>query len=117
MIDFSLEKDFTSYKKGDQIFTEGDDGDVMFGLVSGEVELRVNGRYLATIMDNEIFGEMALLDSAERSATAIAIKASTVAVISKERFLEMVKANPDFALEVMSTLAQRLRVELKLHSI
>jgi CRP/FNR family cyclic AMP-dependent transcriptional regulator len=87
MIDFSLEKDFTSYKKGDQIFTEGDDG------------------------------EMALMDSTERSATAIAIKPSTVAVISRERFLEMVKDNPDFALEVMSTLAQRLRVELKLHSI
>lgn len=87
MIDFSLEKDFISYKKGDQIFTEGDDG------------------------------EMALMDSTERSATAIAIKPSTVAVISRERFLEMVKDNPDFALEVMSTLAQRLRVELKLHSI
>ncbi len=117
MIDFSLEKEFTSYKKGDQIFTEGDDGDVMFGMVSGEVELRVNGRYLATIMENEIFGEMALLDMAQRSATAIAVKPSTVAVTSKECFLGLVKANPDFALEVMSTLAQRLRVELKLHSI
>jgi CRP/FNR family cyclic AMP-dependent transcriptional regulator len=117
MIDFSKEKDFSSYKKGDQVFSEGDDGDVMYGLVSGEVELRVNGRYLATIMENEIFGEMALMDNSERSASAIAIKPSTVAVISKDRFLEMVKANPDFALEVMSTLAQRLRVELKLHSI
>ncbi len=117
MIDFSLEKDFLSFKKGDLIFSEGDDGDVMYGLVSGEVELRVNGRYLSTIMENEIFGEMALLDNSARSASAIAIKPATVAVISKDRFLEMVKANPDFSLEVMSTLAQRLRVELKLHSI
>jgi len=89
----------------------------MFGLISGEVELRVNGRYLATIMDNEIFGEMALLDSTDRSASEIAVKPSTLAVITKERFLEMVKENPDFALAVMSTLASRLRVELKLHSI
>ena len=89
----------------------------MFGLISGEVELRVNGRYLATIMDNEIFGEMALLDSTDRSASEIAVKPSTLAVITKERFLEMVKENPDFALAAMSTLASRLRVELKLHSI
>lgn len=117
MIDFSVEKDFLSFKKGEEIFTEGEEGEVMYGVINGEIELRANGRYLATILENEIFGEMALLDKGPRSATAVAVRNATVAVIDKERFLQMIKENPDFALQVMSTLAQRLRVELKLHTL
>lgn len=114
MIDFQNEKDFASYKTGDIVFDEGDLGSVMYGVVSGEVELRAGGKYLASVRENELFGEMVLLDSRQRSATAVAVRDTTLAKITKERFLEYVAKDPSFALKVMGTLAGRLRVESKM---
>lgn len=116
MIDFQNEKDFVAYKEGDVIFSEGDLGSVMYGIVNGEVELRAGTKYLATVTENEIFGEMVLIDSRERSATAVAMTSTTLAKVTKERFLEYIVEDPSFALKVMGTLAGRLRVESKMRS-
>jgi CRP/FNR family cyclic AMP-dependent transcriptional regulator len=116
MIDFQNEKNFVAYKEGDVIFSEGDLGSIMFGIVTGEVELCADTKYLATVTENELFGEMALLDSRERSAIAVAAEDTTLARITKERFLEYIAEDPNFALKVMGTLAGRLRVESKMRS-
>jgi CRP/FNR family transcriptional regulator, cyclic AMP receptor protein len=117
MIDFQNERDFASYRAGDVVFSEGDIGNIMYGVVTGEVELRAGGKYLASVRENELFGEMVLLDSKERSATALAVKDTLLAKITKERFLEYVAHDPSFALRVMATLAGRLRVESKMRTL
>jgi CRP/FNR family transcriptional regulator, cyclic AMP receptor protein len=94
---------------GTVIFEEGDAGQEMFGVISGEVELRLrNGRVLILGPD-DIFGEMALVDSSPRSATAVAVAETTLAVVDRRRFLFLVGETPSFALQVMSNLAERLR--------
>jgi CRP-like cAMP-binding protein len=55
------------------------------------------------------FGEMALVDQAPRSATALAKTDCTVIPINEQRFLFMVEETPFFALTVMRTLTARLR--------
>ena len=81
----------------------------MFGVIEGEVELRLrNGRVLILGPD-DIFGEMALVDSSPRSATAVAVTETTLAVVDRRRFLFLVGETPSFALQVMSNLAERLR--------
>lgn len=117
MIDFQDEKHFVTFKANEVIFNEGDLGSVMYIVVSGEVELRAGTKYLSTVKENEIFGEMVLLDSRERSATAVAIVDTTLAQVTKERFLDCLKEDPSFALKVMGTLAGRLRVESKMRSV
>lgn len=117
MIDFQDEKDFVNYKANDVIFSEGELGRVMYGVVKGEVELRAGTKYLSTVGENEIFGEMVLLDNRERSATAVAMRDTTLAKVTKDRFLECIKEDPSFALKVMGTLAARLRVESKMRSV
>ncbi len=94
---------------GTVIFEEGDAGQEMFGVIEGEVELRLrNGRVLILGPD-DIFGEMALVDSSPRSATAVAVAETTLAVVDRRRFLFLVGETPSFALQVMSNLAERLR--------
>ncbi len=94
---------------GTVIFEEGDAGQEMFGVIEGEVELRLrNGRVLILGPD-DIFGEMALVDSSPRSATAVAVTETTLAVVDRRRFLFLVGETPSFALQVMSNLAERLR--------
>lgn len=94
---------------GQVVFTEGDSGTEMFGVVAGAVELRHGDQVLDTLGPDDTFGEMAIIDHSPRSLTAVAIEQSEVAVINERTFLFLVHETPTFALEVMRTLTERLR--------
>ena len=97
------------YAPGDVIFAEGDPGDKMYVIRSGEVEILLDDRVLEVLTSGGIFGEMALIDGAARVATARAKTACEVAPISEKTFLFLVHETPFFAIAVMRTLAARLR--------
>jgi CRP-like cAMP-binding protein len=94
---------------GSVIFSEGDSGAEMFGIVEGEVELRGTSGLIGRLGPQEVFGEMALVDDSPRSATAVATADTTLAVVDRRRFLFLVQETPMFALEVMSVMADRIR--------
>ena len=81
----------------------------MFGVIEGKVELRHPNGQVFEIGPDDTFGEMAVVDSSPRSATAVAVEDTTLAVIDKRRFLFLVGETPTFALQVMASLAERLR--------
>jgi CRP-like cAMP-binding protein len=97
--------------EGEVLFREGQRGSEMFGLVSGKVELRRGGEVVATVEPSETFGEMALVTDSPRSLTAVAVEPSCVTVIDRSTFLHLVRETPTFAIEVMRSLADRLRVQ------
>ncbi len=80
----------------------------MFGIVTGKVELKFPDGRDIVIGEDDSFGEMAIINSSPRSATAVAVEDSTLAVIDKRRFLFLVGETPTFALQVMSNMAERL---------
>jgi CRP/FNR family transcriptional regulator, cyclic AMP receptor protein len=94
---------------GTVIFEEGASGDEMFGVVEGEVEVRMAGGLLRRLGPDDTFGEMAIIDSTPRSATAVAVSDTKLAVIDRQTFLFLVTETPMFALQVMSSIADRLR--------
>ena len=105
---FKAAKETREVTAGSVIFEAGSVGDEMFGIVRGKVELRFpDGREIA-IGEDESFGEMALINSSPRSATAVAVEDTSLAVIDKRRFLFLVGETPTFALQVMSNMAERL---------
>jgi CRP/FNR family transcriptional regulator, cyclic AMP receptor protein len=81
----------------------------MFGIVEGEVEVRMRGGLIRKLGPDDTFGEMALIDSTPRSASALATSDVKLAVIDKRTFLFLVTETPMFALQVMSSIADRLR--------
>ena len=94
---------------GEVLFSEGDGGTEMFGVVDGQIELRHGDHVVATIGPDDTFGEMSLIDQSPRSLTAVATQPSEVAVIDERVFLFLVHETPTFALQVMRTLADHIR--------
>ena len=99
------------FKAGDIIFKEGDSGAEFFVIQSGKVDIRLGNRQLGSLGDHDIFGEMALIDTAPRSATAVAATDVKIVPIGEKQFLFLVSQTPHFALNVMRTLARRLRTQ------
>ena len=92
-----------------RIFTQDDEGAVMYAVRSGNVAIMASGAVLESIGPNGVFGEMALIDGSPRSATAIAREPTELAVIDERAFLYLVERNPGFALELLRRLTKRLR--------
>jgi CRP/FNR family transcriptional regulator, cyclic AMP receptor protein len=102
-------KSFKDVPAGTVIFEEGASGSEMFGVVEGEVEVRLPGGAALRLGPDDTFGEMAIVDSSPRSATVVAVTDTKLAVIDRHRFLFLVQETPMFALQVMSSIADRLR--------
>jgi CRP/FNR family transcriptional regulator, cyclic AMP receptor protein len=102
-----------SAKAGEIIFKEGDEAHQLFVIKSGEVRIQSGNRMLAELSANHIFGEMALIDDAPRSANAVAKTDVELVPISEKQFLFLVSQTPFFALKVMRVLARRLRATNK----
>lgn len=97
------------FAMGDVIFAEGDKGDAMYVIRSGEVAIERGGHVMETLGPGSIFGEMALIDGSPRSVTVRAKTDCVVAPINEKSFLFLVHETPFFAVAVMRTLADRLR--------
>jgi CRP/FNR family transcriptional regulator, cyclic AMP receptor protein len=97
------------FKAGEVIFNEGDTAQDLFVVQSGKVEIRLGNRVIETVGANDIFGEMALIDHAPRSATVVAVTDVKLVPVGEKQFLFLVGRTPYFSLNVMRTLARRLR--------
>jgi CRP/FNR family transcriptional regulator, cyclic AMP receptor protein len=98
-----------SFKAGETIFREGDPATELYVIQSGRVGIQIGNRLLDTLDNHDLFGEMALIDKAPRSATAVALTDVTLVPISEKQFEFLVSQTPFFALKVMRVLAGRLR--------
>ena len=94
-------------RAGGVIFREGEQADEFFVIKSGYVRIQVGNRTMADLTADNIFGEMALIDSEPRSATAVAITDVELVPISEKQFLFLVGQTPYFALKVMRVLDVR----------
>jgi CRP-like cAMP-binding protein len=106
---FRNEPDHRKLEEGDYIFRAGETGVHMYGIIDGAVDVIVGDVAVEQVGPGGIVGEMAVLEDEPRTASARASEAVTITEIDQERFLELIKVNPYFAIEVMRVLSDRLR--------
>jgi CRP/FNR family transcriptional regulator len=99
---------------GDIIFEEGDRGDRCFIIHTGSVKVLrrfPDGRRLtlARLGPGNIFGELALFNGERRSATVQAAEAVVAVALEQERVMSILRSDPEAALSVVISLADRLR--------
>ena len=102
-------EDMEVHKANTVLFSERDPADSMYVIMSGEVELTLYGEPLGLESEGGIIGEMAMINSATRNATATALTKVKLARLNREQFRELVNKDPNFSLQVMAVLANRLR--------
>lgn len=99
-----------TFDAGEKVFLEDDPGTDMYFVRSGRIDIITYGTVLENVTAGGIFGEIALIDNSPRSAAAIAQEQSDVLAIGKPTFLALIQEQPQFALDVMHTLAHRIRM-------
>ncbi len=101
-----------SYRPGEVIFTEGEQGDCAFLIDEGRVEICLEDDAktpVAILGVGEIFGEMSIIDGTKRSATARALSHCKLSVVSKTQLIERLdEADPVVRL-LISMLMDRIR--------
>lgn len=100
-----------AFEPGEVIFREGDESQSEAYLVhEGTVEARrrVDGeeQVLNTLVKGDLLGEVALFRDAPHSVTAVAVEHVTLLVIPAHRLENMVRANPELAIELIRQLAR-----------
>jgi len=102
-----------TYSAGDVIFREGELGTEMYIIQDGEVDIikHINdeSHLLSKLEKGDFFGEMAILESAPRTADAVAVTDVHAVVINGARFDEMLHKNPEVAVRIIRKYSKRLR--------
>ena len=110
----TFEKHVRFFDQGAAIFRENDEGNEMFIIIQGLVEIRKStgpssSKILTTLQKGDMFGEMAIIEKQPRSATAVAVQPTRVLVLNEKLYDSMVGSNPDFARKMNKVLSERIR--------
>ena len=102
------------FQRGEVIFHQDDPADRMHIIVEGRVKISISSedgreKDIAVFQPGDCFGEMALLDGSNRSATATAVEASETMSLFRQDFLDFLSEYPEVASDVNNMLIQRLR--------
>ncbi|HXB57992.1 MAG TPA: cyclic nucleotide-binding domain-containing protein [Candidatus Acidoferrales bacterium] len=103
------------------LFKQGDIGDAMYLVLSGELRARVlngsNESILSTFRTGDFFGDMALFDNGPRSADVVSSTESTLLKISAPNFFRLIREAPALATPFLQatvrTLSSRIRADNK----
>lgn len=104
-----------TYPPHSLLLREGERSDSLYIILYGKVKFYVcdedgNEAILNIQGPGDFFGEMGLLDEAPRSASAMTMESTRVAVMTKSAFKECLASNPDIAYNLIRVLTQRVRV-------
>jgi CRP-like cAMP-binding protein len=103
-----------SFRRGESLFHQGDEGDALYIVVEGAVAVVVSSEngdrmVLTTVHPPDVFGEISLLDGGPRSASAEAVVDTTVLMLSRAAFLELLHDNPSLAEALLRSMGGVIR--------
>jgi CRP-like cAMP-binding protein len=102
------------FRRSEVIFHQGDPGDALFIVMSGAIKIMLpsdtgDEAILATLRPGDVFGELALLDGAPRSATAVALEPTETLILPRLQFRELLATEPAVRDALLASIAAELR--------
>jgi CRP/FNR family cyclic AMP-dependent transcriptional regulator len=106
--------DYQPLAAGTELFQAGEPGESLFIVRSGQIELYIKDTagqkiVLTVAGPGDLFGEMSLLDSGPRTATALALEDSGLLILDRDDLLLLFQKNPDTALHLLAGMSAMTR--------
>jgi len=103
-----------NFPSGYRIFQEGEPGDRMYVVCSGEVELATTDKLgqklvLTAASRGDLFGELSLLDHGARNAQATVLEDAELLVLDRATLIDFFRRRPEAALDMMAVMGRRMR--------
>jgi CRP-like cAMP-binding protein len=98
------------YAEGAPIVKEGETGNCMYIIFRGEVRITKGKELLATLKENDFFGELSLMDTETRSATVTAVTDCVLFRLDQEPFYDLMESRPEVVKGVIKILCKRIRM-------
>ncbi len=105
---------YGDYTRGESVFTEGEQGDTLFIVLTGKVKVgrrAADGRenMLSVMGPSDMFGELSLFDPGPRTATATVLTDARLASLAHAALRPWLNDRPEIAEQLLRVLARRLR--------
>ncbi|MDR2027960.1 MAG: cyclic nucleotide-binding domain-containing protein [Treponema sp.] len=111
-LDYRPDEFNRTYPKDSMIFSEGEPGDELYIIQKGSVKIAKivdnNEVLLAVLKTGDIFGEMSLLESKPRAASAVAYEDCVVLAVNRANFERMIGTQPQIIARLTTLLAERI---------
>lgn len=111
LLSVATQLDELDYSEGSTIIKQGELGTSMYILVRGSADVIIDDKIVATIGENDIFGELAALDPEPRSATIKTKKDSLVFRINNSVIYNLISEYPDVARGIIKILCNKIRTK------
>ncbi len=105
----AADTDVVSFAPGQSVVEEGMLGETMFVVLSGEAKVLRGRRRLGMIRPGDVFGEVAVLDGAPRSASVIAETPLTAVRLFRRTLMQLLRSEPQIALKILDGIVRRMR--------
>jgi CRP/FNR family transcriptional regulator/CRP/FNR family cyclic AMP-dependent transcriptional regulator len=97
------------YMADHAIVREGEAGDAFFVVLAGQAKVTTKGKLVNRVLPGDHFGEISLLDGDVRTATVTSETPMTLLMLSRPKFLKLLREEPEMAMNMLSALAKQIR--------
>ncbi|TMK60516.1 MAG: cyclic nucleotide-binding domain-containing protein [Actinobacteria bacterium] len=101
--------DVGDYMAGASIVKQGEPGDAFYVVLKGQAKVSTNGRFIGRMIPGDHFGEIAVLDGGERTATVTSETPMTLVILRRKDLLKALRSDANLALHMMTELAKMIR--------
>lgn len=100
---------FLNFAPGETILSEGDPAHEVFTILNGRADAYVAGNKVGEVLQDEIFGAMAVFTGEPRSATVVAAEPCTVLAVPKDEFVTLIKSHPETTMTLIENMARNIQ--------
>ena len=106
---FKTESTRQTFTAGDVLIRQGDANEMMFIILSGELEVRVAGKVVAKLKGGDLFGELSMIDEEPASGDVVAVSEGEFVSLNEKRFVSISQQNPFFMMGIHRAVTAKLR--------
>lgn len=101
--------DVAEYMPDAPIVKEGEPGDAFFVVLKGQAKVTVHNRFVQRLLPGDHFGEIAVLDGGERTATVRSETPMQLVILTRRDLMKALKADPSLSVNLLTELSKMIR--------